>query len=183
MIWTLYNIKNLTEKEYFNWYQTMSTAKKARVNQFLNVKNRMQTVIGDHIARQLIAEWCKMKPEEIRFSVNEHGKPYAVDLPIHFNISHSDNYVFCAVSERPIGVDIETIRPVNLRIAKKFCSDNEVCYIADDTNRFFELWTAKEAWSKKIGCGITAMKDIPYLQIKDRLHFIQTKDYILTIAT
>ncbi len=181
MIWSIYDINTLTEKEYFQWYRMMSAEKKARVNRLLSEDNRKRTVAADHLARQLIAEWCKLRPEEIRFTTDEHGKPHAVNLSVHFSVSHSKNYVFCVVSDRPIGADIEVIRPINLKASRWFCTENEQNYISADTVRFFEIWTAKEARAKQIGIGLAAMNTFCFSEIKDRLHTVRTKDYFLSI--
>ena len=45
------------------------------------------------------------------FEYGEHGKPSIVGHPeICFNISHCREAVLCALSDKPIGVDIESIR-------------------------------------------------------------------------
>ena len=182
MIWSLCNIKSMTEKDYFTRFQMMSAEKKAKVSHSLAPIHRMQSVTGDYLARQLIAEWFKIKPEEIRFATSEHGKPYAVDLPIHFSISHSEHFVFCAVSDRPIGADIEAIRPINLSTTKRFCNDDELEFIQSDPTRFFEIWTAKEACAKQCGNGLSTMSNFDYFNIKPQLHTIRTNEYVLTIA-
>lgn len=77
---------------------------------------------------------------------SEHGKPFFripknIELPIpyknkkletlHFNISHSGDYLYLAVSEYPIGIDIERIKPRKgfEGIKKKVLSQNECSYI------------------------------------------------------
>jgi len=182
MIWTLYDINNLTQKEYVQWYRMMSADKKARVNQFFTENDRKRSVAADHLARQLIAEWFKIDPFNLRFFANDHGKPFVEDLPIHFSISHSGKFVFCAVSDLPIGADIEIIRPVDFNIAKRFCTEDELNYIQSDPNRFFELWTAKEACAKLDGRGLAAINEFSFFEIKPRLHTIQTKEYFLTVV-
>ena len=45
------------------------------------------------------------------FEYGEHGKPIFVGHPeIHFNLSHCREAVVCAVSDRPVGIDVESIR-------------------------------------------------------------------------
>lgn len=90
-----------------------------------------------------------------------NGKPILKDYPdIHFNISHSGKYVVCAVANVPVGVDIEGNRPINAAVAKRFFSaeENEWVSAADNQSvqeqRFFRLWTLKEAYAKATGQGI-----------------------------
>jgi len=93
------------------------------------------------------------------FEKNEHGKPFLKDYPeVHFNISHCKNGIAVAVSDQPVGIDIESYHQV---------SDSLICYTmneeeqriikeSDDPVRTFtEYWTKKEAVFKLRGTGIT----------------------------
>ena len=43
----------------------------------------------------------------------KHGKPFLLEHPqIQFNISHCKNAVLCGIGSKPLGVDVETIRPM-----------------------------------------------------------------------
>jgi len=57
---------------------------------------------------------------------------------IHFNISHAGHYVACVISDEPVGIDIEIIKSVDLRIAERFFALEETTYIIADkqANRF-----------------------------------------------
>ena len=47
----------------------------------------------------------------LHFTIGEHGKPSLSAYPhIHFNLSHCREAVACAVSDRPIGIDIESMK-------------------------------------------------------------------------
>ncbi len=60
------------------------------------------------------------------FDYEEGGKPVLRDCPnIHFNISHCKNAVACAVSDRPVGVDIETIRTFRESLGRKVLNEEE----------------------------------------------------------
>ncbi len=56
------------------------------------------------------------KPE---FDYTEQGKPYILDYTnMHFNVSYSEEYVVCAVSDKPVGIDIQKISEYNPAVAK-----------------------------------------------------------------
>ena len=75
------------------------------------------------------------------------GKPYFPGHPeICFNISHSRGAAVCALHDRPVGVDVEQVRPAPPRLAKGM-----------EDEAFFRLWTAKEATVKRRGLGIAAL--------------------------
>ena len=89
--------------------------------------------------------------------VDENGKPL-VD-GIFFNLSHSGDYVICAVSERLVGCDIEQIKEAPKQVAERAFSVEENAYLksfsGDAYNReFFRLWTKKESFLKMKGIGI-----------------------------
>ena len=163
MKWYKYDIRDLTDEEYAYRYSLMNADKRKRVDRFRLIDDKKRTVAGEMLARKAIAEWCGVEPESITFAIGEHGKPYAVDLDVEFNISHSGYMVVCTVDSTPVGIDLEQIRPIDLSVAKRFCSDEELLYIfghkptdedfvytedKEILTRFFEIWTKKEAMVK-----------------------------------
>lgn len=92
-----------------------------------------------------------------------NGKPYFKEHEnLHFNLSHSGNFAVCIVAGMPCGIDIEGNRPFKSSVAKRFFSKTEYHWIYDTENvsvqaeRFFRLWTLKEAYAKATGNGIAA---------------------------
>lgn len=84
---------------------------------------------------------------EDEISFLENGKPFLKKGRGFISLSHSGDYVLCGVSKKLIGVDIEKFRPINLRVARRFCSERELESCTDLTT-FFRLWTLKEAYYK-----------------------------------
>ena len=97
------------------------------------------------------------------FLYNEYGAPYLENGP-YFSISHCKQGIAVAVSETPIGIDIEAIRPFNEGLVRKTMNDVEQTHILSSLNpeiEFIRLWTRKEAYVKMQGIGIIAdMHDI-----------------------
>ncbi len=196
MKWYKYDIRDLTDTEYVKWYSLMGDVKKQRVDRFHFSDDKKRTVAGEMLARKAIAEWCGVAPESITFETTENGKPYAKDLAVEFNISHSDDMVVCATDSKPIGIDTEKIRPINLKTAQRICSEDELIYILKKTpqktdfvhtdnpdllKRFFEVWTAKEAYGKCIGTGILT-ENIKNADYKERIKTFYFNDYIITVC-
>lgn len=95
-----------------------------------------------------------------------HGKPYIKEQPFFYNISHSGDYVFCAVSGQEIGADIQKKESGReKRVAERFFSGREMAAIremSDDAGKrdlFYRLWTRKEALGKLSGDGIASCTD------------------------
>ena len=116
--------------------------------------------------------------EDVRITRDERGKP-AVTFPEgsasaegdFISVSHSEGTFALIVSDRNVGLDIQYARKIDpQKIARRFFSEEEVAYISDDGtgNRFFELWTRKEAYSKYTGLGMEQiMKKDPVLSRED----------------
>lgn len=78
------------------------------------------------------------------------GKPWFPSLPnLHFSLSHTAGAVLAGVSETPIGVDIERLRPVPRRLAARLGFDAP--------EAFFREWTRREASVKRSGAGLPAL--------------------------
>lgn len=88
----------------------------------------------------------------------EHGKPFIVGRPdIHFNISHCRQAVICAISDKPVGADIETFRQYRESLVRYTMNHREVQLIQQAERpevAFTRLWTMKEAVVKRTGQGI-----------------------------
>ncbi len=93
---------------------------------------------------------------EAPISKNKFGKPIA-ENGVEFNLSHSGDYVILAVSNQPIGCDIEKVKLVSTAKMGRFVfGDKELKLLTSSTDRltvFFDLWTKKEALLKCIGEG------------------------------
>ena len=98
--------------------------------------------------------------EHIDCKVDDHGKPYLVNLPYHISLSHSFDYAAVMISKAPVGIDIEQIKEKVERIAHKFMRKEELAFINPE-NKIAELyvcWCVKEAVYKCYG-----QKEISFL--------------------
>jgi 4'-phosphopantetheinyl transferase len=92
----------------------------------------------------------------------EFGKPYLRDFPEwQFNVSHSSEKLLIAVSNTPVGIDIERIKPRKsfAGLVKKYFALSEQNYWFalpenEKLTAFYDFWTRKEAVVKGIGRGI-----------------------------
>ncbi|MBO5593670.1 MAG: 4'-phosphopantetheinyl transferase superfamily protein [Prevotella sp.] len=121
------------------------------------------------------------------FDYNEHGKPVIVGHPeICFNLSHCKEAAICVLSDRPVGVDVESIREYKESLVNYTMNKEEICQIESAENpaaAFIRLWTMKEATMKMIGTGISNdMKMVIDLQ-KYKYTTVDRQRYIYTICT
>lgn len=92
--------------------------------------------------------------EYIDCRIDDHGKPYLVNLPHHISLSHSFDYAAVIISEnKAVGIDIEQIKNKIERIASKFMSEDELAFINPDQkiDQLYVCWCGKEAVYKLQG--------------------------------
>lgn len=97
--------------------------------------------------------------DEIKFS--KYGRPF-FDHFFDFNISHSGEYVVCALGlDNKIGIDIEQHKNVELNFMKSILTKQEFNSVTRFKNtlkvqeKFYELWTKKESVMKADGRGLS----------------------------
>lgn len=100
-----------------------------------------------------------------KFIYNGHGKPSLQGFPeIYFSLSHCSQAVVCAVSDLPVGIDVETTDNYCDEVARQVMSHSELRAInssACPAVTFTRLWTMKESLYKLRGvplaCGVSRM--------------------------
>ncbi len=115
--------------------------------------------------REILSRYGSLSAKEIAFSKDQYGKPtLATGIPaVEFNLSSSANYALVAVSAAaPVGVDIEKIQPlaeIPDMIRRNFSPSEIQAFeqLPPDKmlDSFYTLWTAKEAYVKARGRGIS----------------------------
>ncbi len=150
------DVTKISDEILKNHFFLMDDKRKTETHALPSDIKKRQKIAADMLCRQMIADKCGISSENIAFGKTESGKPYAINADIYFSISHSSDMVVCAISEKEIGIDIEKIRKIRFRTAEKFATESEIAYIRNVENRFFEIWTLKEAFFKCKGTGLGA---------------------------
>lgn len=93
--------------------------------------------------------------------MNEYGKPFLARYGnIHFNLSHAGQWVAAVVSNKPVGVDVEKMEPIDaLSIARRFFAEpecNDLLHLRPEQrlSGFNAVWTMKESYVKLRGTGL-----------------------------
>lgn len=146
----------------FNKFLTcVSGEKLERIRRYYHLQDKQRALIGDTLIRYLICNRLSLNNKQLVFNKNEFGKPFLVnDSRIHFNISHSGEWVVCAVHYLPLGIDIEKIQPLDYQVAERFFSENEYLNLNNKEGQakleyFYEIWTLKESYIKAVGKGLS----------------------------
>jgi 4'-phosphopantetheinyl transferase len=137
---------------------------------------RRRYVVAHGALRAVLAQRTGIEPAAIAFrrscavcGSHEHGKPAIANATgVEFSLSHSHDIAVVAVAPEPVGVDVELVRerPYDERVARRIMRADEFdawCALTPDERpvAFLRVWTAKEAYLKLLGVGITrTLRDV-----------------------
>ncbi len=164
----------------------VSEQRREQALRFKHEQGRRLCVLAYLLLKQGLREEYGIMDNPV-FEYNEHGKPSIVGHPeIFFNLSHCKEAVACAISDQPVGIDVESVRSYKERLARYTMNDEEVRDIETseqpDTT-FIRLWTMKEATMKLVGTGIS--KDMKSVIDTDRYKYttVDRQRYIYTVCS
>lgn len=192
MEWSYCHLSDFSDDEYELTYSRLSETRKLRVDRYKRQDDKKRSLAGEILVNKLLLE--KFKTNAI-LNVGENGRPFLSDTKYSVSIAHCSDIAVCAVSEIPVGIDIEQIKDISYSLINRVCVEDELNYVLQESDarkddrkitdknvleRFFEIWTGKEAWFKKIGTGITDLKSVNVLNLERKVFAID--DYIITIV-
>ena len=110
----------------------------------------------------------------LKIEPDDRSKLYLPGSSWQFNLSHASDYAACAVSDTPIGVDIEYFRVREMPHADRILHPEEaklLAYISNTNEKkkyFYECWVGKESYLKNLGIGLI-VRPRDFLVQEDRL--------------
>lgn len=151
----LLDISPLADTFIFNkYYDGCPQYRKDKIDALKNNSDRMRS-LGAEILLSYGMIDCDVS--EYNIITSDTGKPCIQNGNIQFNLSHSGKYAAAAFSDKAIGIDIEAIRNIDLKLATRYFSEAECKHIeaCDDSElEFLKIWTRKESLLKASGIGI-----------------------------
>lgn len=181
-----YDISGMSDEEFEKMYFASDKNRKAKADKLKKDPAKKLSIASGELARKIIAQKFNIDKEDVRFRVDKSGKPYIEGIDVNFSISHSGTIALCAIADAPVGVDIEKIRDVDLSIAKKHFAPDEQDYVFEKLSlskqRFFEIWTRKEAYVKMLGKGISSFPEFSTMGDARITTHIRNK-YIVSVVT
>ena len=182
---------------------TLDAAELQKTERLQREEDKARTLLGRYLAltalKRANSEYGGDKDFVPVIVRDDRGKPRAVNSDMSFSISHSGKTVMCEIDDMPIGVDDEEIKPCNPRIAGRICTERELEYVLGGCDisklpltdgrctdraflmRLLRVWTAKEAFFKCIGTGITDLKSADIFDMEPHLCNMDTDDCICTL--
>lgn len=149
-----------SEEQSLVLYKTLLPDRKDKVDRLKNIDMKKKQILTSAFLQYVLSACLNIPIKDIRFNYNSYGKPSIDMSDIYFNMSHSGSYVIVAISDHPVGVDVERRRNDRIGVAKRCFCKEEYEYITgggdkdEVLDRFLLYWTMKEAYVKYIGMGL-----------------------------
>ena len=128
-------------------------------------------------------------PDQLRFEYGKYGKPYLKNAALQFSLSYTHRAYIIALSDDEIGADIERLRTAKPHVASRCFTDAENSYLYQNMElfdqRFYELWTQKEAYLKYTGEGFyRSPKSVDVLScpIRRSLYTLTVNDVVISLC-
>lgn len=153
--------KGVPSNYFVKLLNLMQPELKKKIGRYRFIQDAERSLIGYRMIYYLLYKEFGSYSTDMKLAFSQYGKPYFPDFSsFHFNLSHSGDWVVCAVDQKSIGIDIEQINEIDLTIADRYFSSEESKQMhqlkeEQKKERFYDLWTLKEAYIKAIGCGMT----------------------------
>jgi len=150
----------------------LSADERHRLHRFGSPQRQRQFICGRGGLRLLLSHYSERSPQELELAYSLSGKPILANSPWHFNLSHTDNLILCAIAAGvSVGIDVEYgLRSCSMEPILRRWAEQE-SYRAwqklsprQQQSEFWRWWTQKEAIAKAVGTGIWARQtlDIPH---------------------
>lgn len=176
----LMNISELDPNDS-KWQNYVSEKRYTKMKSYLQKKDRALSLGGELLLNRGLQELYPDIKCPVTCFEDEYGKLYLLDHPdIYFNLSHSEKYAVCAISDVQVGVDIEYCSAIDLDIAHSYFFSQEYEYIlgkpkSERINAFYDLWTLKESYMKATGLGFRLALDAFCIDMGDRITVVQDR--------
>jgi 4'-phosphopantetheinyl transferase len=156
--------------------KVLSEDERERMRAFFFEKDRHEYLVTRALSRGVLAQALGVAPSSLAFRRNAYGRP-ELDPPndLRFNLTNTTGLVACAIaSRREVGVDAEPVERADdiLEVAHVVFTEAErdtLARLEISARRILalRLWTAKEAYIKARGLGLSLSPAKLHLGIRD----------------
>lgn len=136
-----------------------------KVGNLRREQDRRASTIAWTLLRDVAGRRFGIDVDSIELGYGRYGKPHLRGLPgVHFNLSHTRTAVMCAISDVPVGCDVQCrceLPAGDPFLEHRVLHLRELAliegFVGDDRRRVLTLfWTLKEAYTKQRGTGLVA---------------------------
>jgi 4'-phosphopantetheinyl transferase len=140
--------------------------------EFLSTLNNGKRLLH-WLSTRLLLRTMLQTDDYIDCRMDDHGKPYLVNMDYEISLSHSYDYAAVMISkDKKVGVDIELMKEKIQLIKHKFLSVNELKQqdLDTSTNGLYVSWCVKEAiykWNGRKGLELKKDMFVKAFTLKD----------------
>ena len=145
---------------YENLYARATLDRKQRADQYRRREDALRCLAAGELLRRIVEQ--ELGLTEFTVVQDPDGKPHIAGQDnFHYNLSHSGNRVVIAWGHSPVGVDVQKMdqKVGKEALAKRYFTHEEQEFILEQPEvideRFYRVWTGKEAYLKYLGTGLT----------------------------
>lgn len=158
------DIAHMHQQTCETFYTNASPERRQRAQRYLFEQDKRRCVTADALLRYAV---CRvLGTTAFTVKTNDLGKPSldGVDS-FTFNLSHSGRWVVIAYGDTAVGIDVEKIKEKQSleTVTRHFFTKDEqefvLCGKEMRTERFYQVWTAKESYLKYLGTGLSKALD------------------------
>ena len=151
-----------------HYHSLLSADEHTRADRFKFAEHRQHFIVARGILRTLLGRYLTIAPKQLQFVYGSRGKPALAHDTVQFNLAHSQSWALYAIRrDRPIGIDLEHLRPVSdlTALAQRYFAAREYAAlvalpVAQQPAAFLRYWTCKEAYLKATGSGLAQLKGL-----------------------
>ena len=173
-VFYLNNIPVSWNDEHNNLLKFVSEERKKKIMAYKYDSDKLLSLYAALLVRYGIYNETNYE-EKLTFAGEENHKPYCNEISnCDFNFAHTDGAILCGITfAGKVGADIEKINEAPFEIMEDVFCKEEIDYINGNDQRFFEVWTAKEAYTKCIGIGLVT--DIKAINMIEKMNLDSLK--------
>lgn len=158
---------DLKKTENLCFMTFLSSERQERIRRFVHDADKLRCLWAGLLVKKVVSDITGLDVEHQKYGFTENEKPFLKNDKLKFNVSHSGNSVFVCLGYNDIGADVEEMKEAPFYIMKTIFHENEIKYIENSSadlqknQRFYEVWTRKEAYGKYTGEGLfDEIKDV-----------------------
>lgn len=147
----------LPETQFQQYLNFLSEEQKEKNKCYIRWQDRHAHLLGKLLLKKGFEWWGETDFSFSDLVYNSYNRP-CVSGSMDFNISHSGNYVICAVGKNlRLGIDIEEIKEIDFDDFTRVMSGDQwsdILHNKEPLRSFFKYWTWKESVIKGDGRGL-----------------------------
>ena len=172
--------------------KNVSLKRQKKIEKYVFEVDRKLSLYAALLARLSLSIVSGLPAQELIMGLDTKQKPILLsDSNLYFNLSHTRGFVLCGISNNSeIGVDVEKLAQAPTEIMENFFHPEEIQYVEnasalEQNLRFYEIWTRKEAYTKKLGtgliCNLPAINTLS-LEFSPILHTWMYTNYVCSVC-